>query len=452
MVNVIISSGGTSGPQGFGWRSGAGVPAATLGVDGDFYLDTTNVGFYYGPKAAGAWGTPHPFGNSLNGVPLANTTATTAPGAGNDGTQGYVRGSTWINTTTNLVYTCTSSATGAAVWVQALPAGPTNSTLTVAGTAPATGQNLTTTSPTAAAWQTSTALATGLLTGGVMTPNTPTSFNISAGTGQVVDYTVAPATVTPVTIAAQTVTLTAPQLAQTINWWLINSSGTLINQTTEPTPIQRRQMIQLGATPVVAGAITQVAPSPQYVPQGLSQLYDLMQALGPFSISGNLIQPNGANLNMNLVGGQMFSPGTNYGVSASNPHFVTTLSETPATFYRATRVSGSEIITPLIDPLNYDNAGVLTAVGGGVGSSTLQRVFLFGVATAGRQLGVQYGNTVYGSLAAAVAAVGSNNFPTNPDFLNEGVVIAYIAITRVCTSLADTANCVITLAGKFAVP
>ena len=43
---------------------------------------------------------------------------TRAPGANDDRTFGAWPGDTWINTTTNLVYICVRSTTGAAVWVQ----------------------------------------------------------------------------------------------------------------------------------------------------------------------------------------------------------------------------------------------------------------------------------------------------------------------------------------------
>lgn len=118
MTTFTITTGGTSGPQGFGWLSGAGAPTSTTGFDGWFYLDTTNVGYYYGPKTNGAWGTPHPFGNSLNGVPLYNVTATTDPGTGNDNTQGYSVGSIWVNVSAGRVFVAVNVATGAAAWVE----------------------------------------------------------------------------------------------------------------------------------------------------------------------------------------------------------------------------------------------------------------------------------------------------------------------------------------------
>jgi hypothetical protein len=45
---------GVNGIDGKSWYSGDGAPGDGTGVDGDFYIDTTNKAFY-GPKAAGTW-------------------------------------------------------------------------------------------------------------------------------------------------------------------------------------------------------------------------------------------------------------------------------------------------------------------------------------------------------------------------------------------------------------
>ena len=42
-----------------------------------------------------------------------------APTAGDDAGDGFVIGSTWVHTTTNVVYTCTDTTLGAAIWVPA---------------------------------------------------------------------------------------------------------------------------------------------------------------------------------------------------------------------------------------------------------------------------------------------------------------------------------------------
>ncbi|MCP9752543.1 collagen-like protein [Ferruginibacter sp. HRS2-29] len=71
------------GPTGIPGRtvlSGAGIPAATLGNDGDFYINTT-AKTIYGPKTGGNWGAA---------TPLVGATGATGPAgpAGNPGTPG----------------------------------------------------------------------------------------------------------------------------------------------------------------------------------------------------------------------------------------------------------------------------------------------------------------------------------------------------------------------------
>lgn len=58
-------------------RYGVGAPAPSLGVDGDFYVDTANYVFY-GPRVAGNWGV---------GQSLVGSTGPTGP-AGPSGPQG----------------------------------------------------------------------------------------------------------------------------------------------------------------------------------------------------------------------------------------------------------------------------------------------------------------------------------------------------------------------------
>jgi hypothetical protein len=69
---VPLASAQSSGPQ---LLSGAGAPSNTIGIDGDFYVDTT-TGVLYGPKASGVWPTP---GTKLGGVQGAASAFTTAP-------------------------------------------------------------------------------------------------------------------------------------------------------------------------------------------------------------------------------------------------------------------------------------------------------------------------------------------------------------------------------------
>ncbi|MCH5716555.1 hypothetical protein [Niabella hibiscisoli] len=85
---------GIQGPSGSQILSGSGAPAASLGVNGDFYLDI-NSSRLYGPKTAASWGTP-----------LSLTGATGATGA--TGIQGAT-GATGVQGNTGAI-----GATGAA--------------------------------------------------------------------------------------------------------------------------------------------------------------------------------------------------------------------------------------------------------------------------------------------------------------------------------------------------
>ena len=57
--NVVVQL-GTSGPQGgrgTGILNGTSAPDNTIGIVGDFFLNTTNMNLY-GPKTDSGWGTP----------------------------------------------------------------------------------------------------------------------------------------------------------------------------------------------------------------------------------------------------------------------------------------------------------------------------------------------------------------------------------------------------------
>lgn len=61
------------------------------------------------------------FSSSIGDIPAEmafknNLNATTAPGAGDDTSGGYERGSQWINASTGIIYQCVDATVGAAVW------------------------------------------------------------------------------------------------------------------------------------------------------------------------------------------------------------------------------------------------------------------------------------------------------------------------------------------------
>ena len=54
---VVVSAVGLQGPRGKGILNGSGAPSNSLGIDGEFYIDT-DLNKIYGPKENGIWPTP----------------------------------------------------------------------------------------------------------------------------------------------------------------------------------------------------------------------------------------------------------------------------------------------------------------------------------------------------------------------------------------------------------
>lgn len=335
----------------------------------------------------------------------------------------------------------------------------------ISGT-PAFGQGIFASSGSAASWQLNPYLfgSTGVAYGGVMSfhAGQPTQFDISAGVGYIVDNVTSPSspTVTKVTINAQTIDLTtfsaspAPT-TRTVNWWTVNAAGTVNVQATEPTNDQRRTLLVLGVTGSVisTGVLFNVQPVLTVLNQPENQLYDLLLALGPFNILGNVVSANGANLSFNKSAGTSFSHSFNSGVDMNNPHVTTNPSEAPTSFRNSTQLAGSQgsLVTTL-DVTHYDVGGTVTLVPGGGATATIQRVWLFGTGVATAQVAVQYGQAFYSSLANAKAALGLETYVVNPDYNDIAILLGWIGVTKSCTSLQDTGNSFIVQAAKFAVP
>lgn len=57
IVNIDLGTSGPQGPRGTSLLNGVGAPSSSLGIEGDFYLNTSNMNLY-GPKTGSSWGTP----------------------------------------------------------------------------------------------------------------------------------------------------------------------------------------------------------------------------------------------------------------------------------------------------------------------------------------------------------------------------------------------------------
>lgn len=304
-------------------------------------------------------------------------------------------------------------------------------------------------------------LTTGVASGGELDLASSVSITINALVGYVVDnsdvLSIVPTKI-KVDRPTQVVPLDAGSLTRSITWWLMDSTGAVIQQAAIPTPSQRRTHLALGVSlfDTGLGQLVEVQTLQVSLPQPVNQLADFMDAVGPLSLSGNLLTPSGATLQFNKSAGTLFSRGSNLfvsGVLTNDPHTSPSPAQTPATLRRIMRTSAIPTPPPVgtVDPTQFDNAGVLTAVGGGVNTATVQRVFLFATNIATAQIAVQYGQQTYSSLTQAVQSLGTEIYTPAP-ITAVGALIGYICVIRTATNLSDPTQAVFIRASKFPTP
>ncbi len=303
----------------------------------------------------------------------------------------------------------------------------------------------------------STAVSTGVVYGGQMSGVGTSTVTFAAMTGLVVDYVSNPAnpSVQVVNMPPTVHPLAGAELTRTVNWWMCDAAGVVTAQPFRPTDLERRSKIQLGVTGSVIGPgiLFNVQTTPVVLQQPAEQFADLEYGLGPFSKTGNQVSSAGANLTVNKSVGEVFAASFGYQVTPGAPNHVVSPAEAPMTFRYSTRLSGSQgPLTTLFDPGNYDSGGVITPVPGGSNTSTITRVYLFGTGIATAQLALQYGQSFYASLAAALDNVGAGTFVENPDYFGIGILIGYVVAVKSATALNNPTQAVFIRAGKFAVP
>jgi hypothetical protein len=303
-------------------------------------------------------------------------------------------------------------------------------------------------------------LSSGIAAGGDIRVNagSPSAIDISPFIGYITDFTADPFNPSITRIDFPGVTgleMDAGALGRTVTSWLMDENQVITQVPSPTTNEQRRTHIRIGLTAQIGGVITIDQSLPIIMQQPANQLSDLMVSLGPFNVSGNIITPNGVNLMVNQSAGSIFSQAFNHyvgPVQTNNPHVSPTVAQTPAQYRYTTSTSTTfGALRNTIDVANYAPGGVITPLGGGVGTSSIHRVYLFAANNAVDQLIIQYGSAAYSSLSNAVAAVGAGTFTPNP-MLSDSALIAYIVATRVATDLSNPTHATIVNAGKFPTP
>ena len=269
-----------------------------------------------------------------------------------------------------------------------------------------------------------------------------TKYDVAVTTGHIVDRVLN----TYVSVSYAGSTGNTPDTANGVTYIFIDKLEALTSQLTTPTSEDLREKIYLGRVITIGGVVVQTQSEPVVIENTASSIYDLAKALRIFSVDGNIFSANGANLNINKSEGELFSIGSNYDTTRNDPHKVTFSSCVTCTFAYVTQLSGSTgANTTLIDPANYDSSGTITAIGGGLKQSTIQRIYGFPSGA----IRVQYGQTVYADISTALQNLNAEVHIVNPNIPSNGVLLALIIARRDATDLSDSSQARILISSRF---
>lgn len=259
-----------------------------------------------------------------------------------------------------------------------------------------------------------------------------TKFTITIGGGVFTDFTDV-FNITPVIRQTTSVmsgispqfllTHPASYIAFDINLNIVQSSSPFTNE-------DRRTLIILGSvihSNNIVVNVTNEIKAPIVAPT--NQLHDFMLAVGALNLGGNIVQPNGANLSINVTAGKLWK----MGVSASNyynPHIVEFPLRSAPTFAYRTQTSVEFPSTNLLDPNYYDVGGVRTLITNN-SRWTIQHIYMF----QSGMIRIQYGQTVYNSYGDALSALLTEPYTVEPNAADNGILIAHLIIKKTCVNL-----------------
>lgn len=289
--------------------------------------------------------------------------------------------------------------------------------------------------------------STGIFEFSGLSISTPsgTTFNVGEVKGWIIDNVTSPTnpTIQLILYTGSTGNTALYVSSATETYILLTSGLTITQQTTFPTPQQRRQNLYLGKfghgnRQFLINAFNE--PDTSLSP--VSQLRDMFTSIKLIN-DGVIASANGPNLNINTSAGILYGLGIGYITNKLNPNSLSVGGQSPATFQYRTSTGGTASNTTLIDPGSYDLNGVITPITGT--KATNQRIYLL----QNGQIRIQYGQTEYNQLAAAVAGLQNEVFVTFPNFRDNGILIGILSVLSTATVLNDTSKAQFFSVSKF---
>ena len=289
-------------------------------------------------------------------------------------------------------------------------------------------------------------ISTGVFSFSGITLASSNTFNVGPMEAWIVDNTTNPLVpdVLYVNYSGQTNVPSLYYSSATETYLLITSGATLIQQTTFPTPQQRRQNVYLGK--MGHGNRTSLINAFNEPDLDVSPLSQLRDMFSPIKLINENVYPSpNTGLTFNTSSGTLWGLGIGFVTNQLNPSSITITANTPTTFQYRTQTGGTATNITTIDPANYDLNGIITSIGSPAKQATNQRIFLL----QNGQFRIQYGQTKYADLTTAIAAVTTESFTTFSNFRDNAILIAILSIRSDATLLSDIAQAKITFASKF---
>ena len=142
--------------------------------------------------------------------------------------------------------------------------------------------------------------------------------------------------------------------------------------------------------------------------------------------------PNGANMLLNLSGGEIIGTGVGYSNNINSPNSLIVPNQTALSFRMATQTAVIDAtVTALPNAANFDSNGTITATGGPNGRAINHRVYI----NANGSIVIQYGQEVYNNLATARAGIATESFVINPiNAIGNALLIGFISVVKNATN------------------
>jgi hypothetical protein len=295
-------------------------------------------------------------------------------------------------------------------------------------------------------------ISTGVYEYTGMSVSSSTTINVAPARGWIVNNTYNFATLPDVTnlyySGGTGITITNIATADA-TYILLTSAATITQQTTFPTPQQRRENILLGK--VVHPSRTSILNVNNTVDFDVSPMSALRDLWTPIRLINQGVIPSAnTGLTINTTAGTLWGNGIGWVSNQLNPDSVSISAKTPASFFYRTQTGGTSGSVSVIDPTKYDVGGVITSMGGaGVDDSSNQRIYLYPTGV----INILYGQHKYNNLAAAVAAIQSETFVVYPNAETTGILIGVLSVRNDIVadgeSLTNTDYAKFTLVSKF---